>query len=67
MNCVLDNIRSDPDLWFIKIEDQRRRLTAIDKKYSKEDYKVVAHIINKLPDNYLELITLVKGLLTMIF
>jgi hypothetical protein len=37
-NCVLDNSRSDPDLWFIKIEDIRRRLASIDAKYSKEDY-----------------------------
>ncbi len=38
---------------------------SIDTKYSKEqDYEVVAHVINKLPDIFLELITLVEGLST---
>ena len=65
-NCVLESPSEDPDVWFIKLETIRSRLSCIDVKYAKADYEVVAHIVNKLPEEYSELVTLVEGMTTTI-
>ena len=66
-NCVLKNLTEDPDFWFIRLETLKSRLAAIDPtKYTKEDYEMVAHVINKLPSEYSELITLVESMTTTV-
>ena len=65
-NSVLESTTEDPDLWFIRLEVIRSRPSSIDAKYAKQDYEVVAHIVNKLPDECSELITLVEGTTTTI-
>ncbi len=65
-NCVPDSPRSDPDLWFIKLDVIRNCLTSIGTKYTKEDFELVAHVINKLPNEYSELITTIESLSTTI-
>ena len=59
-NCALDNY--DPDEWFIKLDLIRDWMTQINAKFEKEDEEVIAHILNKLPLEYSEVITSVKGL-----
>jgi hypothetical protein len=54
-NCCLESATEDPDLWFIRLEVIRSRLSATNPKYTKEDYEVVALIVNKLPTEYSEL------------
>jgi hypothetical protein len=65
-NCVLESATEDPDLWFIRLETIRSRLSSIGVIYTKADYEMVAHIVNKLPDEYSELVTLVEGRTTTI-
>jgi hypothetical protein len=65
-NCILDSSHGDPDVWFIKLETIRSRLSSIDTKYTKEDYKVVAHIVNNLPEEDSDLVTLVESMTTTI-
>ena len=59
-NCALDNY--DPDEWFIKLDLIRDRMTQINAKFEKEDEEVIAHILNKLPSEYSEVVTSVEGL-----
>ncbi len=65
-NSVLESSTEDPDLWFIRLETIRSRLSSIGAAYAKADYKMVAHVVNKLPNKYSELITLVEGSTTTI-
>ena len=41
-------------------------MSAIGAAYVKADYEMVAHVVNKLPEEYSELITLVEGTTTTI-
>ncbi len=56
----------DPDLWFIQLETIQSRLSVIGAAYAKADNKMVGHVVNKLPSEYSELITLVRGTTTTI-
>lgn len=62
-NCALGTY--DPDEWFIKLDLIRNRMTQINAKFEKEDEEVIAHILNKLPAEYSEVVTNVEGMSSM--
>ena len=62
-NCGLES--NDPDEWFIKLDLIRDRMTQINIKFEKEDEEVIAHILNKLPPEYSEVVTNVEGMSSM--
>ena len=62
-NCGLGNY--DPDEWFIKLDLIRDRMTQINAKFEKDDVEIIAHIINKLPPEYSEVVTSVDGMSSM--
>ena len=65
-NCVLDSPRTDPDLWFIKLDVFHNCLTSIGTKYTKEDFELVVHVTKKVPNEYSKLITTIESLSTTI-
>ena len=60
--CCLDSTKTDPDEWFIQIDTIRNRMCQIDSSFDKKDVEIIAHIINKLPADYSEVITVVEGM-----
>ena len=60
--CGMKNNRSDPDEWFIQLDLLRHRMTAIDPAFTKKDEELIAHVIANLPNEYSEVITVVKGM-----
>ena len=62
--CNLKDTKQDPDEWFIKLDNIRNRMIQIDIDFEKKDAEVIAHIIDKLPGEYSEVITMVEGVKT---
>ena len=60
--CNLESTKSDPDEWFIKLDMIRNRMTQINSSFQKQDIEVIAHIIDKLPSEYSEVISVVEGM-----
>ncbi len=60
--CNLESTKSDPDEWFIKLDMIRNRLTQINSSFQKQNIEVIAHIIDKLPSEYSEVISVVEGM-----
>ena len=63
--CSLKNKDQDPDEWFIELELLRTRMKLIDTKFTKQDEELMAHILDKLPLEYSEVITTVEGQTTL--
>jgi hypothetical protein len=63
--CVLSSVKDDPDEWFIKLDLIHHKITAIDSTFEKKDIEIVAHILDKLPAGYSEIITVVEGMPTI--
>ena len=59
--CNLKDTKQDPDELFIKLDNIRNRMIQIDIDFEKKDAEVIAHIIDKLPGEYSEVITMVEG------
>ena len=55
--CALEDSSSDPDLWFIELNLIQSRMISIDSSFEKKEMEVIAHMINKLPNKYSEVIT----------
>jgi hypothetical protein len=60
--CRLGTTRTDPETWFIKLETLRNQMQMIDVKFTKSDEEIVAHIIDRLPKEYSEEVTVVEGI-----
>ena len=63
--CALTSNKDDPDEWFIKLDLIHHKIAAIDATYEKKEIELVAHIIDKLPSGYSEIITVVEGMSTI--
>ena len=57
--CCLEST-TDADELFIQIDILHKCMHQIDPPFEKKDIEIIAHIINKLPSNYSEMITVVK-------
>ena len=60
--CRLETTRTDPETWFIKPETLRNQMQMIDVKFTKSEEEIVAHIIDRLPKEYSEVVTVVEGM-----
>jgi hypothetical protein len=52
----------DPDEWFIQLDTLRNRVCQIDPVFEKKDVEIIAHIFDKLPAEYSQLITVMEGM-----
>ena len=63
--CSLKSKYTDPDEWFIELELLRTQMRLINTKFTKQDEELIAHILDKLPLEYSEVVTTVEGQTTM--
>ena len=63
--CSLDGSGADPDAWFIKLDLLNSRMTMINSAFEKQDMELIAHILNKLPNEYSEVVTSVEGITSL--
>ena len=59
-DCTLESTKTDPDEWLIALYNIRSRILQIDTSFEKKEVKVIAHMMNKLPKDYSEVITALK-------
>ena len=60
--CICEGKTQDPDEWFIQLELLRNRMATIDSAYEKKDLEMIAHILDKLPKEYSEVVTMVEAM-----
>ena len=58
--CSLDGTVANPDKWFIKLDLLNTRMTMINSAFEKQVMEMIAHILNKLPNKYSDVVTSVK-------
>ena len=61
----MDGTVADPDEWFIKLDLLNTRMTMINSAFEKHDMEMIAHILNKLPNEYSKVVTSVEGLTSL--
>ena len=63
--CSLDGSGANPDAWFIKLDLLNSRMTMINSVFEKQDMELIAHILNKLPNEYSKVVTSVEGIMSL--
>ncbi len=61
--CTWKTQEQDPDEWFIELELLCTQMKSINNKFAKEGVELIAHIIDKIPSDYSDVVTTVKVLL----
>ena len=64
-DCTLESTKADPDEWFIALDNIKNRMRQIDTSFEKKEVEVIAHMMNKLPKEYSEVITVIEGMGTI--
>jgi hypothetical protein len=63
--CVLANTKTDPDKWFIRLDNLRMQMANVNKAYKKKDVELIAHISDKLTGEYSKVITVVEEMISI--
>jgi hypothetical protein len=59
--CKLEDTETDPDGWFLKIDQINNKMKAVGVQYEKKDFELKAHLLGNLPEGYEDVKTKVHG------
>ena len=61
VQCKLKDTTTDPDSWFLELDQINDKLEGIDAKYRKEEFELKAHLLGNLPEGYNDVKTKISG------